>query len=94
MRWIPAHFVCLVCRSLPLASAIAFQEGDKIRRRDVAVDRSMIPTAQGYLKQLFQGRIYANPAKQNSVLIQVGQETVSVQFWNHRTAFGSRAPVV
>jgi len=80
MRWAPAHFVCLVCWSLHLASAVAFQEGEILVRRDVAVDRSMIPTAQGTLRQLFQGRIYTNPAKQNSVLIQVGQETVSVQF--------------
>ena len=80
LRWTPAHLVCLACWFLHLASAFAFQEGEILLRRDVAVDRSMMPTAQGYLQQLFQGRIYSNPAKQNSVLIQVGQETVSVQF--------------
>ena len=92
LRWTPAHIVCLACWSLHLGSAVAFQESGILVRRDVAVDRSMMATAQGYLQQLFQGRIYSNPAKQNSVLIQVGQETVSVQFMEPQNSIRIEGP--
>ena len=97
MRWNKAYGIGLACwclLSVPafVAPAFAFQEGEILVRRDVAVDRSMLPTAQGYLKQLFQGRIYANPAKQNSVLIQVGQETVSVQFLESQNSVRIEGP--
>jgi general secretion pathway protein D len=49
-------------------------------RRDVAVKASQMQPTQAYLQQLFQGRVYSHPAKAGGILVQVGQESASIEF--------------
>jgi general secretion pathway protein D len=49
-------------------------------RRDVAVSTSQMQPTQAYLQQLFQGRVYSHPTKAGGILVQVGQESASIEF--------------
>lgn len=49
-------------------------------RRDVAITASQMQPTQSYLQQLFQGRVYSHPTKAGGILVQVGQESASIEF--------------
>jgi general secretion pathway protein D len=74
-----ALFFLACCIGLSTRS-IAFQGVTSLVRRDISVDKNKVPTLQTYLRQSFPGRLFSHPARQDTWLLQIGQETAAVQF--------------
>lgn len=53
---------------------------DVIIRRDLNFSQEQLVSIETAFRQLFQGRVHSHPAKLNAVLLQIGSETISVEF--------------
>jgi len=73
-------------------TSVAFQGSTSLVRRDIAVDKSKISTMQNYLRQSFQGRLFSHPARQDTWLLQIGQETAAIQFNDSRNSIRLDGP--
>jgi type II secretion system protein D len=73
-------------------ATFAFQGGLELVRRDVSVERPALPVVQSYLRQMFEGRVYSHPARQNAWLLQIGQESVTVQFMESPSSIRFEGP--
>lgn len=79
-----------------ISNANAFQDTSILARRDIAIDRTVMPAVQTQLRQMFQGSVYAHPALKGAWLLQIGQESVSLQFFESQNTVrieGARAIV-
>lgn len=53
---------------------------DTVVRRDVAFTPEQLGTIETAFRQLFLGRVHPHPAKLNAILLQIGTETISIEF--------------
>jgi general secretion pathway protein D len=75
-----------------ISNAIAFQDTSILARRDITIDRTAMPAVQSQLRQMFQGSVYAHPALKGAWLLQIGQESVSVQFFETQNSVRIEGP--
>ena len=87
----PVLLLLVFCIWSPLTS-VAFQGSTSLVRRDIAVDKSKISNMQNYLRQSFQGRLFSHPARQDTWLLQIGQETAAIQFNDSRNSIRLDGP--
>lgn len=64
---------------MPVHGQAAASE-DVIVRRDLTFSQEQLVSIETAFRQLFQGRVHSHPAKLNAVLLQIGSETISVEF--------------
>ncbi|MFN7840460.1 MAG: secretin N-terminal domain-containing protein [Pirellula sp.] len=58
----------------------AVDSADAIIRRDLTFSSDQLNSIETAFRQLFQGRVHSHPAKLNAVLVQIGAETISIEF--------------
>jgi general secretion pathway protein D len=71
--------ICIVSFSAPLRGQ-AIDSADTIIRRDLTFSAEQLSSIETAFRQLFQGRVHSHPAKLNTVLVQIGTETISIEF--------------
>ena len=72
-------FICIAVLSEPIKGQ-AVDSADAIIRRDLTFSSDQLNSIETAFRQLFQGRVHSHPAKLNAVLVQIGTETISIEF--------------
>ncbi|MCE3018225.1 MAG: hypothetical protein LW870_20415, partial [Pirellula sp.] len=58
----------------------AVDSSDAVVRKELQFPTEQLATIETAYRQLFQGRVHSHPAKLNTILLQIGNETVTVEF--------------
>ena len=77
-----AAFCAVLGMSIWAGSLSAVPQGDQysVVRKELSFPLEQLTNIEAAYRQLFQGRIHPHPAKLNSILLQIGNETVSIEF--------------